>query len=181
VLVLKLDPRGQHLWSKAFGDAAVEQRGESIALTANGEVLVAGVFDGRLDVAADSVLQPASCPADAWCNTSGFVVKLDAAGNALWSRSLGPMRSVRGAATDSGGNVVLSGALPGGVTPFRNSWLTALSAGGPPLWRRAEWPETGIGAGHAVTIDVCGDVLWSVSARSEIESEERAYLAKLSP
>jgi hypothetical protein len=99
----------------------------------------------------------------------------------LWSRSLGPMRSIDGAASDSRGNSVLSGALPGGVTPFRNAWLTALDASGATLWRRAEWPETGIGAGHGVAIDPCNNVFWSVSALPQLESEERAYVAKLSP
>ena len=93
---------------------------------------------------------------------------------------LGPMRTIDGAASDALGNVVLSGALPGGVTPFRNAWLSAFDASGAPLWRRAEWPETGIGAGHGVAVDPCNNVFWSVSALPNLESEERAYVAKLS-
>lgn len=181
VFVTKLSASGEHLFSQVFGDEGEHQRGESIAVDGHGNVLVAGVFDGQLDFNAGSPLELATCPSDAWCQTSGFVAKLDSGGNALWSRSLGPMRTVDGAASDSRGGVVLSGALPGGVTPFRNAWLSAFDASGEPLWRRAEWPETGIGAGHGVAVDACNNVFWSVSALPDLESEERAYVAKLSP
>jgi hypothetical protein len=181
VFVAKLSASGEHLFSRVFGDQGQQQRGESIAVDGHGNVLVAGVFDGQLDFNAGSPLELATCPSDAWCQTSGFVAKLDSGGNALWSRALGPMRTVDGAASDSRGGVVLSGALPGGVTPFRNAWLSAFDASGEPLWRRAEWPETGIGAGHGVAVDACNNVFWSVSALPDLESEERAYVAKLSP
>jgi hypothetical protein len=181
VFVAKLGAGGEHLFSRAFGDQGLLQRGESVAVDGQGNLLIAGVFDGALDFGTGSQLRPSTCPADAWCNTSGFVAKLDASGNALWSRELGPMRTVDGAASDSRGGVVLSGALPGGVTPFRNAWLTALDPSGAAKWRRAEWPETGIGAGHGVAVDPCDNVLWSVSALPHLESEERAYVAKLSP
>jgi hypothetical protein len=181
VFVAKLSPNGEHLFSRTFGDRAEQQRGESIAVDAQGNVLLAGVFDGRLDFGTGSPLRPGACPADAWCKTSGFAAKLDSAGGVLWSRALGPMRTIDGAASDAFGNLVLSGALPGGVTPFRNAWLSALDASGAPLWRRAEWPETGIGAGHGVAVDPCNNVFWSVSALPDLESEERAYVAKLSP
>jgi hypothetical protein len=181
VFVAKLSAGGEHLLSRVFGDSGEQQRGESIAVDRDGNVLVAGVFDGRLDFGAGSSLEPATCPSDAWCQTSGFATKLDSAGHALWSRALGPMRTVDGAASDSLGGFVLSGALPGGVTPFRNAWLSALDTDGASLWRRAEWPETGIGSGHGVAVDACNNVFWSVSALPDLESEERAYVAKLSP
>jgi hypothetical protein len=145
-------------------------------------VVIAGVFDGSLDFESGALtLRPDACSSDAWCNTFGFVAKLDRSGTAQWSRQLGPMRSIPGAAADSRGNVVLSGALPGGVRPFRNTWLSSVDAQGTTSWSRMEWPETGIGSGHAVAIDHCDNVLWSLSARPDLESEERAYVAKLSP
>jgi hypothetical protein len=180
VFVAKLSASGEHLFSRAFGDPAEQQRGEAISVDAQGNLLLAGVFDGTLDFGAGSPLAAAACPTDAWCNTSGFVAKLGSEGRVLWSRALGPMRTIDGAAGDALGNVVLSGALPGGVTPFRNAWLSAFDASGAPLWRRAEWPETGIGAGHGVAVDPCNNVFWSVSALPNLESEERAYVAKLS-
>lgn len=182
VFVAKLDAQGKLLFSRTFGDAGAQQRAEAVAVDAAGNVAVAGVFDGTLGFESGALtLLEHACSSDAWCNTFGFVAQLDAAGTAVWSRSLGPMRAVTGAAADASGSVVLSGTLPGGVRPFRNTWLASFDAQGREAWRRAEWPETGIGAGHAVAIDGCGDVVWSVSARPDLESEERAYLAKLSP
>jgi hypothetical protein len=89
------------------------------------------------------------------------------------------MRAVESAAAGPNGRIALSGALPGGVRPFRQSWLLELDRGGDELLRRAEWPETGIGAGHGVAFDSCGRLLWSVSVRPSLQAEERTYLAKL--
>jgi hypothetical protein len=181
IFVVKLGPRGEHLFSKSFGDSA-EQQGEGIAVDRDDNVFIAGVFASSVDWGPGALmLKPATCPAEAWCKTSGFVAKLDAQGDALWSASLGPMRALPGVATDSHGNVVLSGALPGGVTPFRQPWVSELDSSGAELWRRAEWPESGLGAGHLVAVDVCDAPLWSISARPALQVDERWYVAKLAP
>lgn len=182
IVVVKLDANGQHVFSRTFGDAGLQQRAESIAVDAQGNALVGGVFDGSVDFGNGALtLTASSCSSDAWCNTFGFVAKLDAQGTSAWSVELGPMRTLAGAASDSLGNFVVTGALPGGVTPFRNSLALALDQSGLRLWRRAEWPETGIGAGHAIAIDPCNDVLWAVTARPDFQTNEHSYLAKLSP
>jgi hypothetical protein len=170
---------GGLLWARSFGDAGALQRGESIAVSA-GTVVVAGTFDGRLDFGAGA-LTWTGCSTDAWCQTFGFVTQLGADGSVIWSQSLGPMRAVESAAVGPEGRIALSGALPGGVRPFRQSWLLELDSTGNELFRRAEWPETGIGAGHSVTFDRCGRLLWSLSVRPSLEAEERTYLAKLWP
>jgi hypothetical protein len=182
IVVVKLDAKGQHVFSRSFGDTGAQQRAESIAVDPQGNALVAGVFDGSVDFGNGALtLTASSCSSDAWCNTFGFVAKLDAQGTAAWSVELGPMRTLAAAASDSLGNFVVSGALPGGVTPFRNSLALALDESGLPLWRRAEWPETGIGAGRALAIDPCNDVLWAVTARPDFQTNEYSYVAKLSP
>ena len=168
---------GGLLWARSFGDAGELQRGESIAVSA-GKIVVAGTFDGSIDFGAGA-LNWTGCSTDAWCQTFGFVTQLGADGSAIWSQSLGPMRTVESAAAGPDGRVALSGALPGGVRPFRQSWLLELDSGGDELSRRAEWPETGIGAGHGVTFDRCGQLLWSVSVRPSLQAEDRAYLVKL--
>jgi hypothetical protein len=91
------------------------------------------------------------------------------------------MRAVSGLASDANGNIVLSGALPGGVRPFRQTWLAKLDPKGAEIWHRSEWPDTGIGAGHGVAVDPNAQVFWSLSARPSLDLEERSYLAKLSP
>jgi hypothetical protein len=182
IFVAKLAPTGEHLFSRRFGDAAERQRGETIAVDRSDNVLVGGVFDGAVDFGGGALSLPSrTCPDEVWCLTAGFVTKLDAQGQWLWSLSLGPMRALPGVAADSRGNVVLSGALPGGVSPFRIPLVSELNPDGTELWRRVEWPETGIGAGHRVAVDPCDNVLWSLSVRPTLESDEQSYIAKLSP
>jgi hypothetical protein len=182
VLVAKLDADGQHIFSRSFGDVGQQQRAESITVDAAGSALIAGVFDGSVDFGTSALtLDTGSCSSDAWCNTFGFVAELDEHGQVSFSVGLGPMRTLPAAASDSRGNYVVSGALPGGVRPFRNSLALALDGNGVELWRRAEWPETGIGSGHALAIDPSDDVLWAVTARPNFESGEHSYVAKLSP
>jgi hypothetical protein len=179
VFVAQLADDGRLLWARSFGDAGALQRGESIAVS-GGTIVVAGTYDGNLDFGAGA-LSWTGCSTDAWCQTFGFVAQLGADGSAIWSQSLGPMRAVESAAAGPEGRIALSGALPGGVRPFRQSWLLELDSGGEELFRRAEWPETGIGAGHAVTFDRCGRLLWSLSVRPSLDAEQRTYLAMLGP
>jgi hypothetical protein len=182
VFVVELGPRGEHIFSKNFGDSGELQQAGGIAVDRYDNVFVGGVFDGSIDFGGQTLpLKLGTCPADAWCKTSGFVVKLDAQGDALWSVSLGPLLALAGVASDSRGNVVLSGALPGDVTPFRQPWVSERDGSGVELWRRAEWPEAGLGAGHLVAIDPCDAPLWSVSARSAPQADDRWYVAKLAP
>ena len=181
VFVVKLSPRGETLFSLGFGDAGTLQRGEGVAVDRHDNVIVTGTFDGSLEFGAGVLsVKPGACSADAWCLTSGFVVKLDPSGHALWSMSRGPMRALPGVATDGYGNVFVSGALPGGVRPFRQVWLGAFDAEALQLWQQTAWPETGVGAGHDIAVNDCAELVWSVSARPSFEAEEQPYVAKLS-
>jgi hypothetical protein len=183
IFLLKLSANGELVFSRRFGDAGANQQGEGIFVDRTNNLIVSGVFDGTVDFGAGALsLDRAACPTEAWCETAGFVTKFDADGNALWSWSAGPMRALPSVATDSRANILLSGASPGGVTPFRIPLLSALSADGSELWRRAEWPKTGIGSGQDVVVDPCDNVLWSVSVLESIGSdEEQPYIAKLLP
>jgi hypothetical protein len=48
--VVKLDPAGGYFWSKAFGDSGSDQGARGIAVAPNGDVLVAGDFEGAIDL-----------------------------------------------------------------------------------------------------------------------------------
>jgi hypothetical protein len=182
IFVTKLDPAGNHVFSKRFGDAGANQRGEAIAIDAAGDVLVSGVLDGVVDFGDGPIsVPPGACPAEVWCEKAGFVLKLDPQGNSLWSWSRAPIRSLPGIASDSRGNVLVSGAYPGNVEPFRLSFLIELDPAGLERWQLLEWPKTGAGAGHRVAVDSCDNVLWSLSVRPSLDESEQSYLAKLTP
>lgn len=180
VLLLQLAPDGSLLSARGFGDEGTQQRGEAIAVDAAGDVLLAGTFDGSLDLGAGTLThRPQTCSPDAWCVTSGFVSKLDPRGNARWAISLGLTRAVPGVAADAHRDIAVSSVLPGGVRPFRRPRVALFGPDASPLWERAEWPDTGIGAGHGITFDANQDVIWSLSARPSLELEEQPRLAKL--
>lgn len=73
----------------------------------NGDVVVAGVFSGRLDLDPG----PGSSEVIATGNMDVFVVRLGASGDVLWSRGFGgPGRDrIWAVATDEAGNVILGG------------------------------------------------------------------------
>jgi hypothetical protein len=180
VFVAKLGPNGDHVFSRRFGDAADLQQGQALAVDHSDNVIIAGVFEGALDFGAGALKFP-RCPEEVWCKTAGFVTQFDSRGRLLWSLSFEPMRELQGVAVDSLNHVVFSGALPGGVPPYRIPVVSELDPHGSALWRRAEWPESGIGAGHRVAIDPCDNVVWSLSALPAIGSNEQPYVSKLSP
>ena len=182
VFVAELDPAGNHLFSRAFGDAGTSQRGEAVAFDADDQLLVSGVLDGVVDFGLGELAPRAgACPSEVGCKLAGFVAKFDQSGNALFSVTKGPMRAFSGIASNANGDVFVSGATPGGVSPYRIPLLVALDANGAELWRETEWPESGIGSGRALAVDACGAVIWSLSARPDLSTDEAPYLAKLSP
>jgi hypothetical protein len=109
VFVAKLDSSGKHVWSKRFGDAAV-QTPTSIAANAAGTVVVAGEFDGAIDFGLGP-LTGSGGP----LGSDGFVVSLDAAGAANWSRGFGnaDANNANLLLTDTAGDVAIdaSGAV----------------------------------------------------------------------
>jgi len=106
VFVLKLDFAGNHLWSRRFGDAA-EQEASAVAVDREGDVFVAGSFEGTLDFGGGPL---ASAGAD-----DVYLAKLDASGEHLWSKRFGDGRAQKGRAlaADGEGGVVLAGQMEG--------------------------------------------------------------------
>ncbi len=142
VFVMKLDPAGNHLWSKRFGDGAA-QIGTGVAIDPAGDVVVTGHFEGSIDFGGGPLTSAGA--------TDVFVAKLDSSGNHLWSKRFGQVdnQTSSGVATDSTGNVFLTGALSG-TADFGGGLL--ISAGGPDVF--------------IVKLDPNGNHLWSKRAGS---------------
>jgi len=99
VFVIKLDPSGNEVWSRRFGDAQ-GQVGFSIAVDGGGHVIVAGLFAGSIDFGG--------APMTA-AGYDVFLAKLSPQGDHVWShRFLG---SVPRVAVDKDGNVSLAGSF----------------------------------------------------------------------
>ncbi|MBI4700864.1 MAG: hypothetical protein HY744_06825 [Deltaproteobacteria bacterium] len=108
IFVAKLDPGGQHLWSKRFGGSG-DQGASAVALDAKGSAALVGEFEGSLDFGG-SLLGSAG-------GRDGYVAKLDAAGDHVFSLRFGDKADQYGnaVAVDAAGAVAVAGAFAGAV------------------------------------------------------------------
>lgn len=110
IFVAKFDPNGNHLWSKGYAGFASKAAG--IATDSSGAVVVAGSFLGSIDLGGGSLAGST--------DGSAFVLKLDAAGNHVWSKSFAYTEAPSGAASsglavDASGDVLVVGDFSGTV------------------------------------------------------------------
>jgi hypothetical protein len=104
VAVAKLDPMGNHVWSKVFATTGSSTTAPAIAADAQGNVFVGGSFGGALDFGSAGMLTPTP-------QGDLFIAKLDPLGNAVWSKqghALGNAQTQRLAA-GAAGSVVATG------------------------------------------------------------------------
>lgn len=160
LFVAKLDASGKHAWSKRFGDAG-SQTGMSIATDGQGNVIVAGYFDGTVDFGGGPLTSAGSIDI--------FVAKLDAQGNHVWSKRFGDAGPQAGTVVKAtpAGEVVLVSAL-GGAVDFGGGPLTSaggfdigvvkLDADGNHVWSRRFGNETEQAA-NGLALDSAGNVL----------------------
>ena len=176
VLVVKLSPQGEYLWSRSFGDAAPGQLAQTVAVEASDAVLVGGVVDGAVDFGGGAVNVPAgTCPKEAHCgDQAGFLLTLDESGSFVSSKNLGPALAVSGVAPGLGGDFYAAGSYPGDAAPYRTPLLVGFTAGGSN--RTVPTYDDRPGAGHAVAIDSCGDVLFGFATADDAG---HSYLSKI--
>jgi hypothetical protein len=122
VFVAKLDASGNVLWAKHFGNS-LYQDGNAVAVDAAGNVFLAGGFFGTVDFGGG--------PLTSAGDEDLYVVKLDAAGNHVWSKRFGdagtqPRYPGCKIVTDPAGAVLVAGQYTG-TLDFGGG---ALSAGG---------------------------------------------------
>src|SRR5262249_6104714 len=120
VYLIKLDPQGNHIWSKRFGDIE-SQYGQTVAVDSSGNIALTGYFSGTIDLGG-GVLTSAG-------NDDMFLAKFDAQGNYLWAKQFGsPAYDYPATARfDAAGNIVLA-CFSTGALDFGGGLLT--SAGG---------------------------------------------------
>jgi hypothetical protein len=179
IFVAKLDPNGNHLWSKRFGDVSDGQTARSIAVDKTGAVLVAGEFAGVVDFGGGALT--ATGGADA------FLAKLDASGEHLWSHRYGGAGKTTAASikTDGSNNVVavgdfaftvdFSGGSDAGVDAStladggagsvltslggQDAFVIKLGADGKLLWGKRLGGSAKRQSGDGVAIDSAGNLL----------------------
>ncbi len=106
VFLVKLDPAGNHLFSARFGDGS-DQRARAVAVGPDGEVALAGGFQGVIDLGNGSLTSQGSYDA--------FVAAFDGAGAPAWSKSFGNSSEQQawGLTIDPSGSVIVAGEMQG--------------------------------------------------------------------
>lgn len=156
IFVTKLDPDGNQMWSKRFGDAEY-QAAEAIALDPSGNVLVTGTVWGSVDFGGGTLT---GNPYDL------FVLVLDADGNHVMSRRFGDGGQTGYAiAAGADGSIFVAGSnestidLGGGpltATDQLSGFFAKLAPDGSHLWSRAI--DSGLSAANGLAADSFGDV-----------------------
>lgn len=182
--VAKLDGDGNLLWSKCFGGTGSEQ-GKKIIATLDGGLLLVGAAE--------------SSNGDAAGNHGGndvLVVRLDAAGNKLWSRCYGGTYHDYGGAAlalPDGGFVILGSTLSndGDVTGYHgtanttfDALLLRIDASGNRIWGKA-FGGSGQDIGNELTrtndggLAFCGTTFSNDGDISNTHGNGDAWLVKL--
>ena len=137
------------LWVRQLGTTDSDNA-YGVATDAAGNVYLTGYTDGSLD--------GANRGPDAW------VAKYDAAGQVLWKRQLGTestFESASGVATDTAGNVYLTGetngSLDGANRGDMDAWVAKYDAAGQVLWKR-QFGTTYTDIASGVATDTAGNV-----------------------
>ncbi len=111
VFVAQIDKAGKVLWAKALGGAGTESDG-SLVIDAQGQVLVAGYYEGAPNLGAGAL--PDTGPSD-----GEMVVALDKTGKVVWSRGAVNTKGFFGFTLQPGeGSMYLVGSVSGSMDVF---------------------------------------------------------------
>jgi len=163
IFVVKLEPDGNHVWSRTYGDYLYNQ-GNGITLDEAGDVFVTGSFSGTVDFGGGP-----------FTATPGFddmfLIKLDPNGSHLWSKAVGGNSLDRGiaVAVDGLGHVVATGRFRGtadfGGGPITSEgqthdvFLAKYDSHGNHVWSRGFSGTGQTDIGNGVAFNASGNVL----------------------
>jgi hypothetical protein len=194
LFVAKLDPSGNHVWSKGFGNASDRgQYGQSVAVSSAGDVYVTGDCSGTMDFGGG--------PLAAIGEKDGFLLALDASGVHRWSKRWGSANSYQSGTSvtvDPTGDVVWVGDADGptdlgtGVLPGNGLMDVAVgkfSAAGTPIFTRRfgspvnDFPSS-VATDASRNIVITGYTSGPIDFGSGplvVSADRSAFIAKLSP
>lgn len=169
IFIAKVDAAGKHVWSKRFGGTG-DDRAWAVATDPAGNVVVTGVFSNTVDFGGGPLVSSGS-----W---DIFAVKLDAAGNHLWSKRFGDSAQQEGhaLAIDAAGNVVVGGmfwgALDFGGGAMTTAGITAfvakLDAAGNHVWSKS-FGQSARQNTESVAVSASGDVVVTGSCAGTVD------------
>ena len=171
VFIVKYDTSGNMIWAKSSGSSSSSSpsdRGQSVATDTSGNVFMTGYFEGA------SITFGTTTLTNTYADFGDvFIVKYDANGNVLWSKSVGSISDDSGysVATDTSGNVFISGYFKGFSITFgtitlanvnqsfiftKENFIAKYNAAGNFLWARSA-SGTSDDYGRGITTDTAGN------------------------
>lgn len=193
--IAKLDPSGNAVWAKRFGDAKA-QSALAVAVDTNGFVIVAGFFLGTINLGGSTFTAPGCCFEDV------FLAKFDGnTGNHVWSKAFGDINTQRafGLAVNANSDIAMVGTFQtntdfgSGTAMVSNggddAYVAMFSAAGNFKWQKQ------IGSANndkavGVAFDASGNVLVAGTALGTVDmgggmispvGQEAAMVAKYDP
>ena len=150
VYVAKYDTSGTVQWARGIGGTVASVFGYGIATDSSGNVYVTGEYYGTADFGSGTSLTGAGISRDA------FVAKYNTSGTVQWAKSIGGTAtdSGQGIATDSSGNVYVTGRYNG--TANFGSGTSLTSAGSTDVFIAKYSPPKNLNINKSV--DIQGDV-----------------------
>lgn len=108
--VAKFDASGRHLFSKRFGGASGPTIGYDVAIDGSDNIAITGQFSGSVDFGQGPVSSSGG-------STDGFVVKLDAQGKPVFTKTFGDLYEQLGRSVtfDRFGNLLVTGKHQGRI------------------------------------------------------------------
>jgi hypothetical protein len=134
--IAAFDPSGAPLWSKPFGDAQ-DQVAFSVAIGPSGNIALAGLFQGTINLGGGPLVSAGSYDA--------FVGVFSTSGVPLWGKQLGDSKyqNASNVAMDKDGNVAIMGAFGGTIMFGGNAFVSVTGqdlfiakydSSGNPIW-----------------------------------------------
>jgi hypothetical protein len=182
IFIAKLDPSGNHLWSKTFGLGSIPMATHSLAADSAGNVVFTGTRVGTIDFGGGPLAGPG--------NT--YLVKLGAAGNHVFSKSYDVQyayvaTTAAGALALVGSSVVVPANLGGGPLPqfgAQDLFVARLDPSGAHVWSKS-FGAVGNETAGAAAIDGDQNIVFTVVSSSSADYGggplPDAQLVKLDP
>ncbi|MGK3960038.1 SBBP repeat-containing protein [Sorangium sp. So ce118] len=156
----KVDPAGNHLWSKRFGGQS-SNASFAVAVDPWSDVLLGGIFKSNIDFGG-GVFTSAG-------DTDIFMAKFDSDGNHIWSRRFGGVGTdfIYGVAVDAAGNVLITGGFSSTVNfgggPLTSAdgedlFVAKFTSAGTHVWSKS-FTNVGFARGFQIAVDAAGDAL----------------------
>lgn len=179
IFILKLNSLGQFLWVVQFGNTG-EDRGESITVDKEGNILITGNFKKTIDF--DPGLNNVSLTAPN-TSTNTFLLKLDSNANFIWVKQMGGISNCLGKSitTDLKGNVYTLGRFSGtvdfdpGIGAFNLSWngwfdifIQKLDKNGNFIWAK-QIGGSGHEYGNSIAVDRNENVFTTGTFQSNVD------------